>query len=161
MLTAIRQFLELCKEFVFKLQPAKYFLYSKTIRLCGQIVLSDGIQCEPRHIDGLKQNQSADNGAQSKNFVCDMQWLRNSSRVFQRKSDRFLNFSKRLTYPLLRTLRDQSPMTSCRTSDVRTPNGLVPQPGDVIGTPRGPVSSELLHAALSLHRWSDVLGQGL
>lgn len=45
-----------------------------------------------------------------------------ASRNFQRISDRCLNFSKRVTYPLVRALRDHSQTASYRISDIPHPS---------------------------------------
>lgn len=83
LLDDIRQFLEFCVKFNWKLHPRKCVLFTKSVRWCGRIISADGIRHDPTKLDGLLRMDAPSTGAQLQQFLCAMQWLRSSIPNFQ------------------------------------------------------------------------------
>lgn len=83
LLDVLRSFLEYCSDFNWKLHPAKFVLYTRSVRWCGRIISADGIRHDLKRLDGLLSMDCPITGGQLQQFLCAMQWLRSSIPEFQ------------------------------------------------------------------------------
>lgn len=76
LLEDIKAFLSVCLEVVFKVNLVKLRFFSKTVKLCGEIILREGVRFDPRNFEALFTMRKHEMGSKLQQLICAAHWMR-------------------------------------------------------------------------------------
>ena len=87
LLIDIRIFLEVCKEFGFKIHAEKSSFFLKEAKFCGKIISADGVRFDPRNMAGIVDMKKPEKANELQQLLCAANWMRTSIPDYARLVD--------------------------------------------------------------------------
>jgi hypothetical protein len=82
LLTHLRALFLICRQYNLKIHPVKCSLYATKLRWCVRLLSATGVCFDPRRVQGLRDMETPSTGAELQQFVCALNWMRNSLPMF-------------------------------------------------------------------------------
>jgi RNase H-like domain found in reverse transcriptase/Reverse transcriptase (RNA-dependent DNA polymerase)/Integrase core domain/Integrase zinc binding domain/Chromo (CHRromatin Organisation MOdifier) domain len=82
LLQTLREFFTICLAKNIKLHPDKCCLFALTLRWCGRLISAEGVNFDPRRVQGLRDMPPPQTGADLQQFVCALNWMRTAIPMF-------------------------------------------------------------------------------
>ncbi|KAH9102720.1 hypothetical protein LEN26_015004 [Aphanomyces euteiches] len=84
LLSLHRFLLQQCVKYGLKLNPSKCDFFTQEAIWCGKHISSEGIAHDPKRINGLIELEPPENGQQLQQFLCALNWMRQSLPQFNK-----------------------------------------------------------------------------
>lgn len=85
LLVILRKFFTICRERGLFLSEKKCTLFAKQEKWCGRLIGDNGIQYDPRRLEGLKDAQQPTTASELCQLVCCLQWMSMSIPDFSKR----------------------------------------------------------------------------
>ncbi|KAF0775213.1 hypothetical protein AaE_001087, partial [Aphanomyces astaci] len=80
-------FFDRVAQYGFKLSPSKTKLFTDQVKWCGRIINGDGVKQDPERIEHLCAIPYPTNAGELQQFVCAVNWLRDSMTEYAQTVD--------------------------------------------------------------------------